>query len=66
MPDVASADFLHIDWSRLPPPVDDGAARHLPGARLPDIALPATDGEVVSLSGLAGRSVVYTYPRTGR
>jgi peroxiredoxin len=66
MPDVATADLLHIDWTRLPPPADDGAARHLPGARLPDIALPATDGEVISLSGLAGRTVVYTYPRTGR
>lgn len=66
MPDVAPADFLHIDWSRLPPPVDDGAARHLPDWRLPDIALPATNGEVVRLAGLAGRSVVYTYPLTGR
>jgi peroxiredoxin len=66
MSDVGSPDFLHIDWSRLPPPVNDGAARHLPGARLPDIALPATHGEVVSLSSLAGRTVVYAYPLTGR
>ena len=28
----------------LPVPQDDGAARHLTGARLPDIALAATDG----------------------
>ena len=28
----------------LPVPRDDGAARHLRGARLPDIALAATDG----------------------
>lgn len=50
----------------LPVPQDDGAARHLTGARLPDIALPATDGASVNLARLAGRSVVYIYPRTGR
>ena len=50
----------------LPVPQDDGAARHLRGARLPDIALPATDGSPVNLSRLAGRTVVYVYPRTGR
>ena len=66
MSDVASPDFLQIDWSRLPTPVDDGAARHLPGARMPDIPLSATDGSTVSLSGLAGRTVVYAYPMTGR
>ena len=50
----------------LPVPQDDGAARHLPGMRLPDIALAATDGSQVNLSKLPGRSVVYVYPRTGR
>jgi peroxiredoxin len=50
----------------LPVPQDDGAARHLEGARLPDIALPATDGGLVDLSKLSGRTVVYIYPRTGR
>jgi peroxiredoxin len=50
----------------LPAPQDDGAARHLTGAKLPDIGLPATDGATVSLSRLAGRTVVYVYPRTGR
>jgi peroxiredoxin len=33
--------------------------------RLPDLALPATDGASVNLSKLAGRTVVYIYPRTG-
>ena len=28
----------------LPVPQDDGAARHLAGMRLPDVALTATDG----------------------
>ena len=50
----------------LPVPQDDGAARHLAGMRLPDIALAATDGAAVNLSKLAGRTVVYVYPRTGR
>jgi peroxiredoxin len=50
----------------LPVPVDDGAARHLVGARWPNLALPATDGTSVNLSSARGRSVVYAYPRTGR
>lgn len=49
----------------LPVPVDDGGAAHLPGAALPDVALAASDGSVVSLARLAGRTVVYAYPRTG-
>lgn len=50
----------------LPVPEDDGATRHLPGLRLPDMPLPATNGAMVNLARLAGRSVVYLYPRTGR
>jgi peroxiredoxin len=50
----------------LPVPVDDGACAHLPGMRLPSLALPATDGTMIDLSTLPGRSVVYVYPRTGR
>jgi peroxiredoxin len=50
----------------LPVPVDDGAARHLAGLALPDVALAATDGSAVNLSRLPGRTVVYIYPRTGR
>ena len=49
----------------LPVPVDDGAADHLPGAPVPAIALAATDGSAVDISALAGRTVVYAYPRTG-
>jgi peroxiredoxin len=49
----------------IPAPQDDGAAGHLKGMRLPDIALPVTDGGSVNLSKLAGRTVVYVYPRTG-
>lgn len=54
------------DWSTLPAPDDDGAARHLPGLRLPSIALPTTDGSIVDLSAIPGRVVLYAYPRTGR
>jgi peroxiredoxin len=50
----------------LPVPQDDGATRHLAGLRLPDIALAATDGTSVTLATLAGRAIVYCYPRTGR
>ena len=50
----------------LPRPDDDGAADHLAGATVPDIALPATDGTSVNLATLVGRTVVYAYPRTGR
>jgi hypothetical protein len=38
----------------LPVPQDDGAARHLTGAKLPDITLRATDGTEVDLAGLKG------------
>jgi peroxiredoxin len=50
----------------LPVPEDDGAARHLAGMRMPSVALAATDGTQVDLAKLAGRTVVYIYPRTGR
>jgi peroxiredoxin len=49
----------------LPIPVDDGAARHLIGASVPDITLPATTGPAVTLSKLKGLTVLYIYPRTG-
>jgi peroxiredoxin len=49
----------------LPVPTDDGAALHLTGLRLPSIPLAATDGSTIDLSKLAGRTVVYVYPRTG-
>jgi peroxiredoxin len=49
----------------LPAPQDDGGAQHLRGLRLPSLALAATDTSAVDLSQLAGRTVVYVYPRTG-
>jgi peroxiredoxin len=50
----------------LPVPEDDGAADHLPGLELPDVALPSSQGPV-SLAELAReRLVLYVYPRSGR
>ena len=63
------ADVLHdpnVLPDDLPVPQDDGAACHLTGMRVADMALPATDGARVNLSTLPGRTVVYVYPRTGR
>lgn len=54
------------DWSRIPSPEDDGAADHLTGLAWPSIPLPATDGSTIDLSRLAGRTVVYAFPRTGQ
>ncbi|MBV8702143.1 MAG: peroxiredoxin [Acetobacteraceae bacterium] len=54
------------DWSTIPAPLDDGATRHLTGARVPSVALQATNGDTVDLSAMPGRVVVYAYPRTGR
>ncbi len=53
------------DWSMIPAPQDDGAARHLAGARMVSLVLPATDGTQIDLAALPGLTVVYAYPRTG-
>ena len=58
-------DLLKVDWSAIPAPDDDGAAAHLPGAVIPSVVLPATDGGSVTLSSLPGRTVLFIYPRTG-
>jgi len=51
----------------LPVPQDDGAADHLVGRPAPELSLPTTTGESISLASLgAGRTVVYIYPLTGR
>ncbi len=63
---MADTNIGAPDWSTIPPPVDDGAAIHLKGARVASIPLPATDGTTVDLSTLPGTVVVYAYPRTGR
>ncbi len=55
-----------IDWATLPVPEDDGGADHLIDLMVPDIALPTSDGQLVTLAALPGVVVVYAYPMTGR
>ena len=59
------ADDIHSLPPDLPEPEDDGAADHLPGMRVPAIALPSTAGGEVRLDILPGRTVLFCYPRTG-
>src|SRR5262245_13426000 len=66
MPTPNQPNLMQVDWSKIPAPEDDGAARHLEGALVPDLALPATNGAAVSLAKCPGRTVVYAYPRTGQ
>jgi peroxiredoxin len=61
---------MATDYSELPAglpvPEDDGAADHLAGMTLPEVRLPSTLGETISLAELSrGRLVAYVYPRTG-
>jgi peroxiredoxin len=60
-------DFISTpDWSSIPAPSDDGATRHLVGALMASVRLPATVGEPIDLSAVRGRTIVYAYPRTGK
>ncbi|HZQ19685.1 MAG TPA: peroxiredoxin [Terriglobales bacterium] len=63
---MKSSSIETPDWSKIPAPIDDGAARHLTGMKVPAIELPASDGGNINLAKLRGRTVVYAYPRTGR
>jgi peroxiredoxin len=62
---MVQSNLLEVDWSKIPAPSDDGGAAHLVGMRIPDVSLVATDDTTVTLSALAGRVVVFAYPRTG-
>jgi len=62
---LESTDLLTLPVD-LPRPVDDGAARHLQGILVPSVQLPATNGDTVDLSAVAGLAIVFAYPRTGR
>jgi peroxiredoxin len=50
----------------LPVPEDDGAADHLPGARLPSLTLESSQGPVDLAELGAELGVLYVYPRTGK
>lgn len=58
-------NLLEVDWSKIPAPTDDGGAAHLSGMTIPPVSLLATDGAMVTLGALRGRTVVFAYPRTG-
>jgi peroxiredoxin len=57
-------DYLALPTD-LPAPVDDGAADHLHGMRMPHLVLSATSGLDVDLASLDGTVVLYLYPMTG-
>lgn len=61
-----SPDDLTILPQGLPEPEDDGAADHLPGATLPDVPLPSTDGGDLSLARLGGDVLLVAFPWAGR
>ena len=51
----------------LPVPIDDGAAAHLRGRKLPALLLPSTLGAAIDLAALPpGRTVLFAYPMTGK
>jgi len=60
-----STNFFELPKD-LPRPVDDGAASHLEGMKMPSVGLDATDGKTVDLGAIPGRFVLYVYPMTGR
>lgn len=62
---MSMSDYIQLS-SHLPAPIDDGACDHLPGLKLPPIALPSTAGRLVNLGTLdASRTILYCYPMTG-
>ena len=62
---MSSQNWMNLPEG-LPVPMDDGAAAHLYGMKLPPIVLPATTGTTVDLTAQRGRTVVFAYPRTGK
>ncbi len=59
-------NLTSVDWSNIPPPVDNGGAAHLMGTKMPWVAMRATNDTLVMLQTLPGRVVVFIYPRTGQ
>jgi len=62
---MSQSNLLDVDWSKIPAPANDVAAKHLVGMKIPPLGLLATDDTSVTLSTLPGRTVVFGYPRTG-
>lgn len=59
--------LTEVNWSTLPVPEDDGKAKHLLGARLPDVFLPSTDGNVINVTGTrgVGLKILFCFPMMG-
>ncbi len=60
---------MTTDFTSLPPdlpaPLDDGAAAHLPGMRIPALTLESSQGPVDLAELASERAVIYLYPKTG-
>lgn len=63
---MVRSDDVYTLPADLPVPENDGACDHLTGMTLPSVGLRSTGGDIVDLSKLEGRVVVYIYPRTGQ
>jgi peroxiredoxin len=50
----------------LPAPLDDGAADHLRGLKLPKVSLQSTQGNLINIGDISGQVVIYCYPMTGQ
>ena len=59
-------NLQEVDWSALPAPEDDGGAAHLNGMAVPSLPLTDTSGEFVDISALQGKTIIFSYPMTGR
>ncbi len=64
MEEMLSSNLMNLPGD-LPVPMDDGAADHLRGFRLPSITLSSTSGRQVRLDALQSPTVIFAYPRTG-
>ena len=64
LPEVSVDPYVLPDG--LPVPVDDGAADHLPGRRVPPLVLESSAGPVDLAELCAGLGVLYVYPRAGQ
>ena len=64
MTDIPQNSYLELP-ENLPEPINDGAANHLLGMKIPSISLNSTNGLVVNLSDLKGITVIFCYPMTG-
>lgn len=52
--------------NNLPVPIDDGACQHLLGWHLPNLALTATNQQLINPSAFKNWLVIYCYPMTGQ